>query len=347
MTPLLEGEPYRARDEEELLKELNLLTRHHRTYCDAFARVWPDDADSLSLEDLPWLHVGLFKRTALRTDYPGARRGRTLRSSGTSGAASRIELDEESSILQARSAAAILRSAVGDEPRPLLVLDRAASLREKGSVSARLAAALSLKPLASEIRFLLGNPAAPDEVAWDEVASTLASSSRILVYGFTSVLWEAWASARIPEPALALLSRARVSFVHSGGWKRLEADGIDAARLTRELLARAGPGSQVVDCYGLVEQVGMLYPLCEAGFRHPPVWADVLVRDATDLRPLTGEPGLLQLVNVLARGAPCHSVLTEDLGRIEPGACPCGRSGKRFELLGRVPRAELRGCANV
>ena len=68
------------------------------------------------------------------------------------------------------------------------------------------------------------------------------------------------------------------------------------------------------------------------------MWADVLVRDASTLASLTGEPGLLQLINVLARGAPCHSVLTEDLGRIVAGACPCGRSGTRFELLGRVPK---------
>ena len=347
MTALLEREPYGARDEARLLEELNLLTRHHRAYCGAFARVWPDDAPSRRIEDVPWLHVGLFKRAVLRTDYPGARRGRTLRSSGTSGAASRIELDEDSSILQARSASAILGSVLGDEPRPLLVLDRAASLRERGALSARLAAALSLKPLASEIRFLFRDSAGAGEVAWDDVSAALAASPRVLVYGFTSALWFDWARAAIPEPALSALSRARVSFVHSGGWKRLEAEGVDARRLTRELLARAGPGSRVVDCYGLVEQVGMLYPLCEAGFRHPPVWADVLVRDATDLRSLTGEPGLLQLANVLARGAPCHNVLTEDVGRIEPGPCPCGRSGKRFELLGRVPKAELRGCANV
>ena len=49
----------------------------------------------------------------------------------------------------------------------------------------------------------------------------------------------------------------------------------------------------------------------------------------------------------LARGAPYFSVLTEDLGRIVPGDCACGRSGRRFELLGRVPKAEIRGCANV
>jgi hypothetical protein len=52
-------------------------------------------------------------------------------------------------------------------------------------------------------------------------------------------------------------------------------------------------------------------------------------------------------MNTLARGAPYQNVLTEDLGRIAPGDCDCGRSGKRFELLGRVPQAEVRGCANV
>jgi hypothetical protein len=72
-----------------------------------------------------------------------------------------------------------------------------------------------------------------------------------------------------------------------------------------------------------------------------------LVRDSWTLESLVGEPGQLQLMNTLARGAPYHNVLTEDLGRIVPGNCPCGRSGTRFELLGRVPKAEVRGCANV
>ena len=97
----------------------------------------------------------------------------------------------------------------------------------------------------------------------------------------------------------------------------------------------------------LFEQVGVLYPLCEHGFRHVPRWADVLVRDPWTLRPLVGEAGLLQLMNVLAYGAPYHSVLTEDRGRVVEGPCPCGRVGRRFELLGRVPKAEVRGCANV
>jgi hypothetical protein len=52
-------------------------------------------------------------------------------------------------------------------------------------------------------------------------------------------------------------------------------------------------------------------------------------------------------MNLLAWGAPYHNVLTEDLGKLVPGECDCGRKGKRFEFVGRVPKAEMRGCANV
>ena len=101
------------------------------------------------------------------------------------------------------------------------------------------------------------------------------------------------------------------------------------------------------DFYGLVEQMGIIYPMCEYGARHVPVWADVIIRDVYTLKPLMEETGQIQLLNVLAYGAPYHSVLTEDVGRLIPGECPCGRKGRRFDLLGRVPRAEIRGCANV
>jgi hypothetical protein len=125
-----------------------------------------------------------------------------------------------------------------------------------------------------------------------------------------------------------------------------------AERVSRQdfdalLLREGGPGSRVVDYYGLVEQVGVVFPLCDAGYRHVPAWGGVVVRDPYTLAPLRGESGMLQLMNVLARGAPYHSVLTEDLGRVVEGACACGRGGGRFELLGRVPKAETRGCANV
>ncbi len=73
----------------------------------------------------------------------------------------------------------------------------------------------------------------------------------------------------------------------------------------------------------------------------------MIVRDPWTLEPLVGATGQLQLINVLAYGAPYQSVLTEDLGEAVDGPCPCGRPGRRFRLAGRVPKAEVRGCANV
>jgi hypothetical protein len=256
-------------------------------------------------------------------------------------------LDKLSSQLQSRSALAILKDFVGEQKRPLLILDDGKSLRQRGSVSARMAAALSLSPLATSMHFLLADSSRPETMKWDDLRTALATSGEFLVYGFTFMLWLAWADAQIPDDIRGQLRSKRIHFVHSGGWKKMESlrvnrDEFDA-RLTRHLR----PGSRVIDYYGLVEQVGVIYPLCEHGFRHVPVWADVLVRDPYSHEALEGETGQIQLLNTLAHGAPYQSVLSEDLGRVIAGACPCGRSGKRFELLGRMPETETRGCANV
>ena len=155
----------------------------------------------------------------------------------------------------------------------------------------------------------------------------------------------AWRKCRARSSSL--LSGKRIHFVHSGGWKKLEDIQVDRETFDNKLLEGLHPDSRVIDFYGLVEQVGIIYPLCEHGYRHTPAWADVLVRDPWTLEPLSNEAGQLQLMNTLAHGAPYHNVYTEDLGRIIQGDCPCGRAGKRFELLGRVPKAEIRGCSNA
>ncbi|PBA31085.1 hypothetical protein CKJ65_15125 [Mycobacterium intracellulare] len=349
MSALLERPAYGPRDEALLLAELNHLTEHHRANCDPYARI--TNAARLparSVDEVPFLHVGLFKRLNLRTNGSNLTHERVLTSSATSsGTASRIALDDHSSLLQSASTQAILASFLGEERRPLLVVDAASSLRQRGGVSARVAAALSLRPLASEIAFVLRDPDDPASLDWTEVIRHANAGSKLLIYGFTYMLWRAWAEAEMPAEARQALASTEVQFVHSGGWKKLEALSVPRELFDATLLAYVAPGSGVLDYYGLVEQVGVIYPLCAHGYRHVPIWADVRVRDSVSLAPVDGEVGQLQLLNVLAWGAPYHSVLTEDLGRTVSGECPCGRSGARFELHGRVPYAELRGCANV
>jgi hypothetical protein len=342
VSELLARASFAPRDDEQFLEEMVALTHRHLNACDEYRRIWPAWDGAATVADLPFIHVGVFKNVVFRSS--GVTHQRLLQSSGTSGAKrSVIPLDDESSALQSRSCVAVLTDFIGSERVPLIILDDVRSLRRAGEISARVAAAMSLRPLSTEMIFAMSGS---EDVRWDDVADLISRHRHVRVYGFTSILWQAWGAAAIPPAAREQLRKTRVDFVHSGGWKKLEAEKVTRDDFDRRLLATVGEGSRVVDYYGLVEQVGIVFPLCPAGFRHVPAWSDVIARDAYTLAPAHGA-GMLQLMNVLALGAPYHSVLTEDLGRIAEGECPCGRGGKRFELLGRIPKAETRGCANV
>jgi hypothetical protein len=344
-TPLLlESPPFGPRDDDELLAELIALTQRHLDGCPEYAAVWRHWSGADSVAELPYLHAGVFKHLSLRTEGEDIRHQREVRSSSTTGQApATIALDARSAELQAISTRAVLEDFIGTDRRPLVVLDGGSSLRSR-ALGARTAAALALRPLSSDLRFVLSEPDEPASLNWEAVLATLADGDSLLVYGFTWMLWLGWAQAHVPER----LRDVRVDFVHSGGWKKLEALAVAREEFDARLLAGVGPGSRVLDYYGMAEQIGMIFPLCDHGLRHVPVWGEVLVRDPWTLEPLpAGELGMLQLLNVLALGAPYHSVLTEDLGRLVDGPCGCGREGRVFQLEGRVPKSEVRGCANV
>lgn len=346
-TGLLSEPPFSARDDATLLREMNELSRWHLSGCDAYRAVWPAFGEAQSFAELPFLHVGVFKHRIWRTSGEGIAHQRTLKSSSTSGTSSQIALDGRSGALQAQSSAAILKDLLGADQRPLLILDDVKSLQQRGEVSARVTAAMSLRPLSTEMHFLLSGSENAQSLDWNKVGELCAKSPRLLVYGFTWMLWMGWAQGTIPDDVRAAMAKTQVFFVHSGGWKKLEAMKVSREQFDGALCGMCAPGSGVLDFYGLVEQVGIIYPLCAAGFRHVPRWASVIVRDPWTMQPLINEPGMLQLMNPLAFGAPYHNVLTEDMGRMVEGDCKCGRTGQRFELLGRMPKAEVRGCANV
>ncbi len=341
--------PYAARNESAFLREMNELSHHHLAGCELYRHAWPDWDGAKDLASLPYLHVGVFKHAEFRTQADGIRFERTLRSSSTTGSsASQIYLDSKSSALQAASSSAILEDFIGAEKRPLLIVDSSRSLIDRSGVSARIAAAMSLRPLASDMVFLLGDGNDPSTMVWDRLRCTLEKHDTVIVYGFTWILWLAWGNANKPPDIEELLAEKTIFFVHSGGWKKLDAIKVGRAQFDTALLHSLSDDSRVIDYYGLVEQVGMVYPLCRCGARHVPAWGAVLVRDPWTLEVLPdGEVGMLQLMNTLAWGAPYHNVLTEDLGRVVPGQCSEGRNGTRFELVGRIPKSEIRGCANV
>jgi len=88
---------------------------------------------------------------------------------------------------------------------------------------------------------------------------------------------------------------------------------------------------------------------CEFGHLHAPVFSDIIIRRAQDFSVAdVGEKGIVQVVSILPKSYPGHSLLTEDEGiLLGEDNCPCGRYGKYFKIIGRLKNAEIRGCSDT
>ena len=135
---------------------------------------------------------------------------------------------------------------------------------------------------------------------------------------------------------------------HGGGWKQLENQSVD----NREFKNRISGVSNITNIhnyYGMVEQTGSIFVECEYGFFHTPSFSDVIIRShQTHSSEEIGITGLIQLLSVIPKSYPGHSILTEDLGTIFGiDDCKCGRKGKYFKVHGRIKSAEIRGCSDT
>ncbi len=352
-TALLDSPPFSLaqRDKQaRMLAEMRALHAWHLQGCPPYRNmvqaVWPDAMDTLpSLEDMPWLPARLFKLRALAS-VPQAQIVRRLVSSGTGGAPSQVLLDAQTASSQSRALARIVTDFIGPQRRPMLVIDDAGFLQNRAQVNARAAAILGFSLFAREQVFLLNSDLRPD---WSRLEPLLAAEGAPppLVFGFTFLVWESFVLAA-QQDGVRLRMPPGTVLVHGGGWKRL-ADRQVTREHFNEALAQVFGITQVHNYYGMVEQVGAIFFECEAGYLHAPAYADILVRDPASLAPLPPrQAGLLQLLSVLPRSYPGHSILSEDLGSlVGEDDCPCGRLGRRFLVHGRLPAAELRGCSDT
>jgi hypothetical protein len=122
---------------------------------------------------------------------------------------------------------------------------------------------------------------------------------------------------------------------------------VDNAEFRRRFAQDTGL-RRIHNYYGMVEQIGTVFLEGPSGDGlYCPEFADVVIRDPHTWReqPI-GEPGVIEVVSTLPRSYPGHVLLTEDLGvchGIDDGDWP----GKRFSVLGRLPKAEARGCSDT
>lgn len=329
-----------AEREAVLTPKLAALTERHRRACPPYRRIL--DAIGATgpydrVADLPWLPVRMFKTHELRS-VPEEQVFRVLTSSGTTGQApSRVHLDREAAATQPRMLAATLRAVLGERRLPMLIVDSRAVTRGP-ALSARGAGVLGMMNLGRDHTFVLDDQGATDVPAVDGFLARHGGAP-YLIFGFTFMAW-----LHLRELGRDL---SRGVLIHSGGWKRLAEQAVGAAEYRRRLAAECGL-TRVHDFYGMVEQIGTIFlegP--EGDGLYCPDFADVVIRDPETWQEApVGVPGLIEVVSTLPTSYPGHVLLTEDLGvvrGVDDGTWP----GKRFSVLGRLPRAEARGCSDT
>ncbi|HVP15352.1 MAG TPA: hypothetical protein VMS88_07395, partial [Terriglobales bacterium] len=325
---LLDRPPFELREEEKrtlLLPRLEALTRHHYAACPPYRnivdRVFGGLAavDFTRLEGLPFFPVSLFKARELKS-VPDGEVIKVLTSSGTSGQqVSRVYVDAETSQVQSAVLVKVAQHFLGKERLPMIVLDHAGVLKDRSSYSARGAGILGMMQFGHRPFYALREDMSLDV---DGLRAYLESARgrRLLLFGFTWMVWQYFAGALARERVTIDLSQA--TLVHSGGWKRLEDLAVSPDMFRARLRELTGI-ERAINFYGMVEQVGSVYFENERHHLHAPIFSEVIVRDPVSLAPLPdGETGLIQLVSCLPTSYPGHSLLTEDLGAIRGADLP-------------------------
>jgi len=135
------------------------------------------------------------------------------------------------------------------------------------------------------------------------------------------------------------------SVITGGGWKTLADEAIDKKVYRGILAGRLGiPVANVRDLFGMVEH-GVPYVDCPLGNFHIPNYGRIIARDPGTLKPLGyGKDGLLQFITPYLTSYPSLSLLSGDMGRVEKG-CKCGIGGNVLVIKGRAGVKKLKGCA--
>lgn len=349
---LFTNNPYHlnAGEKQKLLDNLLWeLTFEHRDRCQSYKRILETLPISLTstgnLEDIPMLPVALFKTCELRSVSRDSI-VRILTSSGTtSQILSHIFMDKETMVLEAKAFRSVAKSFIGEKKYPMILVDHPSVVREKVIFSIRGVALRLLSHFGSIHLFLLDDSM---NIKWKELEVFLKKhhGERIILFGFTFMIWQHLYRPFVKKRYHLDLDDSII--IHTGGWKKLEEIAVDNKTFKLKLNEQLGI-KRIYNFYGMTELTGVIFLECEKNYLHAPDFADVIIRDSTSLKPLPkGHKGLIQVLSLLPRSYPGHSLLTEDLGTIfGEDDCPCGRKGKYFQVHGRMPAAELRGCSDT
>ncbi len=338
---------YSLAKEEKKKYTLDLLNQLHQLHLaasDEYKKIneviFKGKQNISSVEELPFLPVSLFKTHTLKS-VADSEVYKVLTSSGTTGdVPSKVVLDRATANLQAVALSKIMTHILGKSRLPMLIVDSKSVIKDRNTFSARGAGILGMSVFGKNHEYVLDENFEIDKVALKNFTSQF-NGQKIFLFGFTFMIWQ----YLFLNPDVKIdLSNAIL--MHSGGWKKMNELQVDDNVFKKQLEEKFGL-RQVYNFYGMVEQVGSVYLENEKGFLHCPNFSDIIIRNPVDFSvQKNGEKGLVQVISVLPKSYPGHSILTEDIG-VCMGEDDLAWKGKYFKILGRTKKADLRGCSDT
>lgn len=328
-----------AEKEKHFSEQMTMLNKWHYDQCTPYQH-WVDVNNG---KHLP-IWARQFKQMRL-SSIASEEEFKTVTSSGTSGnAVSQIILDRQTSSLQSKVLTKILGHWLGKKRLPYLVVDSPSILSKGSSFGARAAGVQGLSFFGRDRTFALDDEFELDLNALQHFLQ--GHSGPILVFGFTFIVWSKFLKPLLEKGFKS--NNANIVFLHSGGWKKMLNEAVDNAVLKRHIFDLFGT-RKVHNFYGMAEQTGSIYVECSEGHLHVPVWANIEILDTQTFKPVgVKTEGLIQTQSLIPSSYPGHNIATEDIGVIRGiDDCKCGLPGKYFNVLGRVPASEVRGCSDT
>ena len=323
----------------------------YRRFCDR--KGFNPHDEIKSIEDIPAVAVSVFKELGFGLNsVPKEDLTLTLQSSATSGVPSTVVIDKLTSKRQAKAMVKVVSAFIGNERKPFLVMDIDPRSASRKLLGARFAAVTGYLKFASKTGYFLkadeNNVSYFDIEGIKEYLKEIPDDQPVVVFGFTYILYQNVLKA-VKDSDIKIQLPKGSKIIHIGGWKKLESEKISKELFNQQLADAFGiEPTDVIDIYGFTEQMGLNYPDCECGCKHASSYVRVIARDVVTREPLpAGKEGMLEFVTPIPHSYPGNAVLTDDLGVLVDGECPYHRPGQRFKIVGRLKKAEVRGCGDI
>ncbi len=307
-----------------------------------------------SIKDIPSIPVYIFKVLGSTLNSVEKKQiSFSLNSSATSGKPSTILLDKLTAQRQKIAMAKVMKEVLGSKRKQFCIMDINPKSPNASNLGARIAAIKGYLNFASSSKYFIDyskeqNGLFFQKKSFKNYISSINKDEPIIIFGFTYVLYYDVIKPLIDDGDFIELPQGS-KIIHIGGWKKLEDKKIDKDIFNKQIANFFKiKDVDIIDIYGFTEQMGINYPDCNAGWKHVPSYSDLLIIDESNHSVLNeNEIGLLQFYSPIQHSYPGNVVLTDDLGFMNTDKCSCGLHTKRFKIIGRAKKSEVRGCGDV